>query len=161
MEQVLPALPEEAMDISSTDTLLAAGRVISVVEGILVVQARTPPLAPLRACLTHFHRKPYLSASNQSTTLLGNCLYYRFIHSTQARELMRALDVGSVLCSESRTPYGRIEDIFGPVSRPLYALRSNVSDAIVNGATVYAPAALAVFVDTQSAWQQVLTSQIV
>lgn len=39
MEQVLPALPEEAIHISATDTLLAAGSVTSVVEGILVVQA--------------------------------------------------------------------------------------------------------------------------
>lgn len=85
-------------------------------------------------------------------------MYYLFIDWTQARELMRALDVGTVLCSESRVPYGRIEDIFGPVSRPLYALRSDATE-ITSGATAYTPAALAIYVDTQSAWQQVVISQ--
>ena len=35
----------------------------------------------------------------------------------------RALSEGTVLCSQERTPIGRIEDTFGPVMSPLYALR--------------------------------------
>ena len=35
----------------------------------------------------------------------------------------RALSEGTVLCSEERVPIGRIEDTFGPVMCPLYALR--------------------------------------
>ena len=72
----------------------------------------------------------------------------------QARELMRALDIGSVLCTEARAPLGRVEDIFGPVVRPLYALRINPSAGgaagVGPGTPVFAPARLAVYVDPQS-----------
>ena len=35
----------------------------------------------------------------------------------------RALNEGTVLCMEDRTPVGRVEEVFGPVTAPLYALR--------------------------------------
>lgn len=41
----------------------------------------------------------------------------------QETENARALSEGTVLCSEERLPVGRIEDTFGPVMCPLYALR--------------------------------------
>lgn len=67
---------------------------------------------------------------------------------------MRALDIGSVLCTEARAPLGRVEDIFGPVVRPLYALRCDLSAnnaaGVGPGTAVFAPAQLAVYVDPQS-----------
>lgn len=38
-------------------------------------------------------------------------------------ELGRLFNEGTVLCLGDRTPLGRVEEIFGPVTAPLYALR--------------------------------------
>lgn len=77
----------------------------------------------------------------------------------QAKELMRALDIGTVLCTDERVLLGRVEDIFGPVSRPLYALRSSLAADSAGGVgpdmAVFAPASLAVYVDQQSVWRLV------
>lgn len=63
----------------------------------------------------------------------------------QASEGSRALAENSILCLEDRTPLGCIEDIFGPVKAPLYALRRC-------GAAAEAPAVgVAVFAVTKHA----------
>ena len=41
----------------------------------------------------------------------------------QGLESQRALDESSVLCLEDRSLIGRIEEVFGPITQPLYALR--------------------------------------
>ena len=33
------------------------------------------------------------------------------------------MDEGSILCLPDRTPLGRVEEVFGPVTEPLYSLR--------------------------------------
>ena len=33
------------------------------------------------------------------------------------------MDEGSILCLPNRTPLGRVEEVFGPVTEPLYSLR--------------------------------------
>lgn len=56
----------------------------------------------------------------------------------QAQELTRPLDEGSILCLEDRTVLGRVEEVFGPVKAPLYALRYAGKGAIPQA--VQAPA---------------------
>lgn len=41
----------------------------------------------------------------------------------QGPKSSRAVDEGSVLCLDERKPLGRVEEVFGPVEEPLYALR--------------------------------------
>ena len=41
----------------------------------------------------------------------------------QAPAGSHTLSEGAVLCLADRTPLGRVEDVFGPVTEPLYALR--------------------------------------
>lgn len=38
-------------------------------------------------------------------------------------ELGRVFDEGTVLCLGDRTALGRVEEVFGPITAPLYALR--------------------------------------
>ncbi|KAK9808611.1 hypothetical protein WJX72_000537 [[Myrmecia] bisecta] len=58
----------------------------------------------------------------------------------QAPEMGRALNENSVLCLADRTPLGRIEEVFGPVMSPLYALRyaggGELPASVVPGARV-------------------------
>jgi len=60
----------------------------------------------------------------------------------------RALDEGSILVLENRSVLGIVEDIFGPVQAPLYALRctSKLSDDVKPQAKVYSVDRLAQFV---------------
>lgn len=44
-------------------------------------------------------------------------------HFSQTNPGATILAEGSVLCLEDRTPLGRVEDVFGPVVLPFYALR--------------------------------------
>lgn len=66
----------------------------------------------------------------------------------QASEGSRALAENSILCLDDRTPLGRIEDIFGPVKAPLYALRrcGEAADAPAVGVAVFAVTKHAQFV---------------
>lgn len=97
--------PPPALDVSLApeDSLSAAGTVLSVIEGTIVVRA---------------------SAGS------------------------RALDEGSVLVLQDRTVIGAIEDIFGPVQAPLYALRcvGDPPDGLIPEASVFSVDRLAQFV---------------
>lgn len=48
----------------------------------------------------------------------------------QTTEGCRTLAEGSVLCLDDRTPLGRVEDVFGPVKSPFYALRYYAGDGL-------------------------------
>lgn len=71
-------LPMDGVSVLADDVLEPAGVVLSVFDGMVVVQGLEGP---------------------------------------------KALDESSVLCMEDRTIIGRIEEVFGPVAKPLYALR--------------------------------------
>ena len=54
----------------------------------------------------------------------------------------RALDLGSAVCMENRTALGRVDEVFGPVSEPMYCIRplegvDVVKAGLVEGARVY------------------------
>ena len=51
----------------------------------------------------------------------------------QGVENMAALDEGSVLCTETRALLGRIEDVLGPVTQPVYAVRYCGAGALPGG----------------------------
>ena len=52
--------------------------------------------------------------------------------TVQAATVSKALDLGSVLWMQDRKPLGRIDDLFGPVMSPFYAVRfASVNEAAV------------------------------
>ena len=57
----------------------------------------------------------------------------------------RALDIGSAICAEDRSPIGRVEEVFGPVTEPLYSIRPvaafDISKQAVSAADAAAPPA--------------------
>ena len=58
-------------------------------------------------------------------------------------ELGTVYDEGTVLCLSDRLPLGRIEEVFGPITAPLYALRytgavTPLSDSVSAGSQVFA-----------------------
>ena len=71
----------------------------------------------------------------------------KFCMLLQEAENGRALSEGTVLCSQDRTPIGRIEDTFGPVMCPLYALRwagqADMPATVAVGAAVFTTQKLA------------------
>ena len=58
----------------------------------------------------------------------------------QVMELGRVFDEGTVLCLGDRTALGRVEEVFGPITAPLYALRyTGAAGAPPAGAAAGAP----------------------
>lgn len=51
----------------------------------------------------------------------------------QGLENTAALDEGSVLCTEGRALLGRVEDVLGPVTQPVYAVRYCGAGALPDG----------------------------
>lgn len=55
----------------------------------------------------------------------------------QVAKNARTLAPGSVLCLADRTPLGRIDDVFGPVSSPFYVLRAGGGAGVAPGAAAF------------------------
>jgi rRNA processing protein Gar1 len=98
-------LSMEGISVSSDDVLEPAGMVLSVFDGMVVVQGLEGP---------------------------------------------KALDESSVLCLGDRTVIGRVEEVFGPVTCPLYALRwagkQDAPSSLCSGANVFSVPRLCGFI---------------
>ena len=125
-------------------------RIIDAMDGEIEESATFPPAAselfgsvppPQLETFSILSDEP-LSEAGQIMSVIEGTIVVR------ASSGSRALDEGSILVLEDRTVLGVIEDIFGPVQAPLYALRcsSQVNDNVKPQAKVFSVDRLAQFV---------------
>ena len=137
------------MAISDDDKLMPAGRVASVLEGVIIVQV----CAAVHTYACCLHVRP-IHAQHSGEKSQSNDF------SEQVPELGRVFGEGTVLCLEDRTPLGRVTEVFGPIQAPLYALRYSGSagplpGTVTAGAHVCAVEKYASALEAEAVQQQV------
>jgi hypothetical protein len=124
------------VEIGADDALTPAGAIASLVEDMIVVQVREGEREAGRGV---GERKEETGGGGGLGRVCAHLILLPLPPpSFQAPADTNTLSEGAVLCLADRTPLGRVEDVFGPVTEPLYALRCP-GQAVPGGASAGAP----------------------